>query len=365
MKKILSTFLCFFIMFALTACGNKVQPILDENGDWIHYSEEEIVSDTYYILKDDGMYYQFLNVPVAEDSLGTLYSWFCEPYDAAIPHFTAKDKLMFYSTTKRPETLTLYKMTDYAYTLGVMFQVENDTGDLKHPQIIRFTDSFNSQSPVGGVVNTFVPAEADTYITGINNHEFTGNLLVDDSFLKGLTKDTMYQLEIYCGTVRKTVNIKADTHLFLKEATYTTASYEELKSKVFEIYLPQNLAPGYYYAEGVGMFYFDGSIDDIDEDDIENMLENQGENTESTEVSEEVAEGQEYGDTDPVYTSEETDNGNDTLSDLENEADGLEGSDNTEDNQTDEVGQAEPGGDTENADEPTETNDTAESDNIE
>lgn len=296
MKKLMGLIACFMIMLTLTACGEAAEPLLDENGNWVHYSEENIVTDNYYILKDDGFYYRILNVPTGESSLGTIFAWFCEPYDAAIPHFTNKDRLMFYSDTARPSSLTLYKMTDYAYTLGAMFQTTTDTGDLKHPQVIQFTDTYNVQSPVQSVVEGALTPNATTYITGINNHEFTANLLVDDSFLKGLTKDTMYQLEVYCGTVRKTINIKADTHLFLKEATYMTSSYEELKSKVFEIYLPQNLAPGYYYAEGVGMFYYEGTLDDLDEDDIENMLEN-----ESSESSEEELE--EYGDSDDAVAT--------------------------------------------------------------
>lgn len=284
MKKLTSILMCALTVLSLTSCGSeKQQPLLDENGNWIHYSEEAIVSDNYYILKDDGMYYPLLTVPVGEDNLGSNFTWFCEPYDAAIPHFTSKDKMMYYSDTQRPKGMTLYKMTDYGYTLGIQFTVSNDTGDLKHPQIIEFANVYNGQSQVGQVVQSSVTQNATTYITGINNHEFTSNLLVNDSFLKGLTKDTMYQLEMYCGTVRKTVNIKADTHLFLQESTYTTAAYEELKSKVFEIYMPQNLAPGYYYAEDIGMFYYEGDITDIDDDVIEGILEQQTEQTQPSE----------------------------------------------------------------------------------
>ena len=284
MKRFLSALLCVFLITTLTGCSGNAEPIVDANGEVIHYNESDI-AEGYYILKDDDMYYKILNTESDTDNNGNVFLWFTEPYDAAIPRFTVKDKLLYYSEQSRPSSITLYKMTDYGYTLGIMFNVTQQEGDLKHPIVIDYSDKFNPYSQVKGVVEGAVTENATTYITGINNHEFTTTLLVDDSFLKGLTKDTMYQLEMYCGTVRKTVNIKADTHLFLQESTYVTSSYEELKAKCFEITLPSNLSPGYYYAEGVGLFYYEGTIADIDEDDIDNLL-NDSENTENTDTTE-------------------------------------------------------------------------------
>lgn len=284
MKRFLSALLCVFLITTLTGCSGSAEPIVDANGEVIHYNESDI-TEGYYILKDDDMYYKILNTESDTDNNGNVFLWFTEPYDAAIPRFTVKDKLLYYSEQSRPSSLTLYKMTDYGYTLGIMFKVTQQEGDLKHPIVIDYSDKFNPYSQVQGVVEGAVTENATTYITGINNHEFTTTLLVDDSFLKGLTKDTMYQLEMYCGTVRKTVNIKADTHLFLQESTYVTSSYEELKAKCFEITLPSNLSPGYYYAEGVGLFYYEGTIADIDEDDIDSLL-NDSENTENTNTTE-------------------------------------------------------------------------------
>lgn len=284
MKRFLSALLCVFLITTLTGCSGNAEPIVDANGEVIHYNESDI-SEGYYILKDDDMYYKILNTESDTDNNGNVFLWFTEPYDAAIPRFTVKDKLLYYSEQSRPSSITLYKMTDYGYTLGIMFNVTQQEGDLKHPIVIDYSDKFNPYSQVQGVVEGAVTENATTYITGINNHEFTTTLLVDDSFLKGLTKDTMYQLEMYCGTVRKTVNIKADTHLFLQESTYVTSSYEELKAKCFEITLPSNLSPGYYYAEGVGLFYYEGTIADIDEDDIDSLL-NDSENTEDTNTTE-------------------------------------------------------------------------------
>lgn len=305
MKRLLLTLLGVLMISTLTACGSKSAPLLDDNGEIWHYPEEQI-TEGYWILKDDGYFYKLLSVDTDTDNNGNVFIWFNEPYDAAIPRFTTKDKLMFYSETSRPSSITLYKMTDYGYTLGTMFTVENNTGDLRYPQIIGFADKTNPLSPVGDVLSTGVTGGATTYITGINNHEFTSNLLVDDSFLKGLTKDTMYQIEMYCGTVRKTVNIKADTHLFLQESTYVTSSYEELKAKCFEVLLPANLAPGYYYANDIGMFYYEGTIKDIDDDDIDSLIDDT--NDEMNPNNDEV-----IGDSDIIYNTPE----NQTLDELD------------------------------------------------
>lgn len=269
-KKIIAGILVSVLALSLVGCGSKTLSILDENGKIHHYAEGEM-PEGYTILKDDEFYYQILNMASGTDNLGNVFVWFTEPYDVAIPRLTVKDKLIFYSETARPSNITIYKMTDYGYTLGVMFEVENNDGDLNNPVIISFEGTYNTLSPVQSVVENAVTSGAVTHIIGINNHEFTNKLLVDDSFLKGLTKDTMYQLSMYCGTVLKTVNLKADTHLFLQEATYVTASYKEMRSKYFEITLPSNMSPGYYYAEGIGMFYYEGEIKEIDESEIEGI----------------------------------------------------------------------------------------------
>lgn len=304
MKKLLISVLSVFLALSLTACGNSQTKLLMDDGDWLNVTEGEMTSGTYYIYKDNEKYYNFLNVAAADDATGSKYVWFTEPYDEAIPHMTIKDKLLYYDEAKRPESITLYKLTDYGYTLGIKFNVKNDSGDAKYPQVINFSDTFNTLSPVASVIENSVPdSGATVYITEINNHDFTSNLLVNDSFLKGLTKDTMYAIGMYVGTVHKSVNVKADTHLFIQEATYTASSYQELKSKTFEIYLPANLTPGYYYADGIGMFYYEGTIENIDEEDIEKILEEEGnEPTESTDSGETFV---------PQESSEKSDNSSD------------------------------------------------------
>ena len=219
MKKLILA-LCL-IVFSLTGCSGGTKPIVDNNGDVIHVPESQI-EEGYYIQKEDGMYYQILKTDSGTDNKSNIYLWFTEPYDAAIPRFTINDKLMYYSETDRFENVTLYKMTDYGYTLGIMF--ETSEGDLKRPTQIKLAKKYNPYSKVQSVMESIETSSADTYVVGINNHEFTRNLLVDDSFLKGLTKDAMYQLGIYFGTVYKTVNIKADSHLFLQEAAYSTSA---------------------------------------------------------------------------------------------------------------------------------------------
>ena len=268
MKRFVKIIMCFVLIFSMAGCGNQNSvPLVNEDGSLIHYTEQDL-PEGYHILKDDGYYYKFLNaVTPNTDNHGNLYIWFTEDYEAAIPRFTAKDKLFYYSETARPLTITLHKFTDYGYTIGAMFTVSNNTGDIKYPRVINFSGTYNQMSPVASAVGQVVTQGATTYLTGINNYEFTSNLLVNDSFLKGLTKDTMYQISMYCGTVAKKVNLKADTHLFIQESTFTSSGYDELKAKCFEIYLPDNLTPGYYYIDSIGMFYFEGEPDFIDDDE--------------------------------------------------------------------------------------------------
>ena len=112
MKRFLSALLCVFLITTLTGCSGSAEPIVDANGEVIHYNESDI-TEGYYILKDDDMYYKILNTESDTDNNGNVFLWFTEPYDAAIPRFTVKDKLLYYSEQSRPSSLPLYMVTHW------------------------------------------------------------------------------------------------------------------------------------------------------------------------------------------------------------------------------------------------------------
>lgn len=276
-KKILSLGIAALMAVSLSACGGNDDGDIYKGSEIPSYTEREIAEGTYIKKthndqKGVDSFQPLLATPLESDNRGNFYTWFTSKYDDLIPRFQEGDQIVFYSETKRPTSYTLYRMKDMDYTLGILFNVRMNEGDINRPTIISFSGTYNEMSPVCTVVPEAIGvSSADIQITEINEKEFSTNILADDSFLKGLTAQTMYNIGFYCGTVFKQVMVKADTHLFIQENTSVTSSYVELKDKYFEIILPSNMDTGFYYMEGVGMFRYEGKTNPI-EDDMEPIV---------------------------------------------------------------------------------------------
>lgn len=305
-KRLIFGLLACLMIGTLTGCSGSGQSLMNSDGGPITYKESEL-PEGYAILKEDGLFYKPLNTMGSEDNAsddsGNVYTWFTEEYDNAIPKMSSDDKLIFYSTTSRPSSVVLYKMTDYGYTVGTTFKYGTATGDESSGiKYMQFGKVYNPFSPIESYIGQALSTEAVVSIQEINGKTFKASMLVDGTFLKGLTKDAMYKIGYYEGTIYKSINIKADSHLFLQEYSTVVSSYTELKSTYFQINIPEDLAPGYYYIDKVGMFYYQGVIVDIDAEDIEDesstgvQLNNEA-NTTQVEVEDEIP--QESSETEP------------------------------------------------------------------
>lgn len=258
-KKLIVGALALVMVLSFTGCGNKdTGPVMNKDGSIMSYSEDEIPEGLF--VKTGDKYYPLLRTGSPEEN----YRWFTK-YDNLIPEFSKDSKFVFYSNGEIPQAFNFWKMIDFGYTVGIRF-VQNQ-GALTFPSE---KELYCPSSPVGPyVVNrTFNGEIKNVRIKEVNGKEFKETMLTTDGFMKGLTKDAMYKFWYYQGTVYKSVNIKADTHVFIEDYDMSTASYIELKDKVFEINLPVGMENGYYYIDGFGMFKYTGAAEkDLISDD--------------------------------------------------------------------------------------------------
>lgn len=259
-KKILASILAVAMMFTLTACGSSQAGVqMKEDGSIMTYTEEDLPEGLY--VKSGDTYYPLLNATEA-DAAEANYQWFTE-FDQLIPEMGEDDTLILYSTSEVPQSFTFWKMTDFGYTVGIRFQQAETSKDLTFPSD---QNGYCSYSPVGTYIleTTFGGAGvSNVKIEEVNGKEFKETMLTTDGFMKGLTKDAMYKFWYYQGTVYKSVNIKADTHVFIEDYDLSTASYVELKDKFFEVNLPNGIENGYWFVEGYGMFKYSGAETDL------------------------------------------------------------------------------------------------------
>ena len=254
MKNKLMLILSILILtLTLSACSKKEEGggIVASDGGPLTYSESDLVEGIFAMK---GKKFQaLLNPPPAAQSASHI--WFTG-YDKAIPVVEKGDKLVLYSEEAVPSELEFVKLNDFGYTLGIMFPQATEDGRLTFPTT---STSYNPNSPVFKHVssNVFTGSPSAINIKEVNGKEFKETMLSVDGFMKGLTKDAMYKFYYYQGTVYKDVNIKADTHVFLKDYVLPSGSYDQLKDKTFVVNLPSSIETGYWYIEGYGMFKYE------------------------------------------------------------------------------------------------------------
>lgn len=267
-KKLLLLF-TIILSFSFVGCQKETKSIVSSDGTPLSYNESDLPQGVY-ILKDK-KYYSLLNLGT---SMTRNYIWYTG-YDKAIPTLEKGDKLIIYTPQSVPSELQFVKLNDFGYTLGIKFQKRDQDGFMSFP---RDSGSYNPTSPVSKVIGK-VNSEARgsrVDIKEVNGKEFKETMLSVDGFMKGLTKDAMYKFYYYQGTIYKDVSVKADTHVFLKDYTLPSGSYDQLKDKTFIVNLPSSIEDGFWHIEGYGMFRYIGDEDNSIKENTKTNSDNFG-----------------------------------------------------------------------------------------
>ena len=271
-RKTLGLVLSVLIMCTvLVSCGEEENGYLDKDGNIPSYEMSE-APDGYYILKrSDKRCYTALKVGGVDldDNYLNAHYWLLEDMEKAVPELTEDDQIVLLDTQLRPNSFTFVKMADYGYTVGTSFSIIDNTDDLKSPTIITFGDDVNAASPIGPYLDeklvTGHENNTNVKLTTINGKEITENMLTDGRYFKSLTKKGMYKFTYYEGTKYNDINIQADSHLFVADGTYTSTSYAEMEDQYFVIAPAPEMENGYYYMDGLGLFYYSGATKSIGE----------------------------------------------------------------------------------------------------
>lgn len=253
-KKYMYFVVLLSMLFLVTGCQKEEQKFANPDGTALSYKEDEL-PEGMFVLKDK-QYVPVLNLG-PDIMLNNTYIWFTG-YDKAIPVLEKGDKLAFYSTQTIPSELQFSRLNDFGYTVGIKFEKDKEFGNLIFPFN---AEGYNPTSPVQNYMMQAVIEQSKgstVAVKEVNGKEFKETMLSVDGFMKGLTKDAMYKFYYYQGTVYKDINIKADTHVFLKDYMLPSSSYEQLKDKIFIVNLPSSITDGYWYVEGFGMFRYVG-----------------------------------------------------------------------------------------------------------
>lgn len=224
----------------------------------------------YFVKKGDSFY------PLVDQGMSTtnegMFQWFTEPFDEIVPIFEEGDELVYISDTERPLSYEFYRMIDYGYTIGAQFNLNASDSDggwgnttSGGGTAIKFPDSggYNELSPISEYAPSVITKPAATKIVEVNSKEAKASMFTREGFMLGLTKDAFYKFNYYSGTIFSSINLKADTHLFIQEddGVFRTTSHTEQRDLYFTINLPQTMDNGFYVVEGSGLFEYQASSD--------------------------------------------------------------------------------------------------------
>ena len=264
----------------LSGCQKKstVPEGLDENYNLLPVTSIDY-QGMYYIRSADGKsYYPLSTKGISGKDEGT-YIWFTDGYEHYIPEYTEGCSLVYVNRTARPSLTTIYEMNDTGYTIGVQFEPFDELGET----CVRFTPVTCPYSPITARLGKAYAEPKATKITEINDTTFKRAMIDSYGFIHGLEANCMYKLSFYEGTVYKSVDVMADTRLFLVNTGYTSAKYIPHKNIYYEVVFPEGMPNGYYVIPDFGMFHY--NVDsNIILPDI-NIPETQVDETSETDIS--------------------------------------------------------------------------------
>ena len=248
---------------------------------------KDLTSGRYYVRSGD----KFSSVYFGTGTFktGTISSapstrrilWYKTDFEK-IPTLYTGDSLVLYSIPSFNEDFTFERFRDIGYSVGLCGFSITKTGRLQL--------SVTKNNP-----NTYPGGDTDALLN-LNNEKvivdsFGGVPLrfskqkEDDSFsylsdygtIQGLTRDNVYEADIYDGTIQNVYNFKADVRILGSFETAHGIDYTFKSKKLIEIEIPEWFNSGYYLINGQGLFrYVKGdSYDDSTDFNIPNVNPNE------------------------------------------------------------------------------------------
>lgn len=255
-KKLISILLSLIMSFSLVACGGDDAPFATKNGEILEFSDTENLRDGYYLKKNSGIINPLLTKGV--QTIGAEPVVMYSNFDNLIPTYNAGDELIFKSKENFPadEGVKFTKLKDIGYTVGTNFITQLDEKGDEIDSKIFFGSQTNPYSPIADYLEAAMGSNYRNYqLLEVNGQEFKPNLLSRAGFLQGLSKDALYQFKYYKGTIYKSVEVKADSHVMEAKREINGPNMQKNKSDYFTVKIPEDLEQGYYLINDTALFY--------------------------------------------------------------------------------------------------------------
>lgn len=255
-KKLIATIL--LAVTVLSGCSNPLDNIIvnEEETTYDGVVSETTATDGIYVLKEDGTLYE-LNT-VGQNYSGTTTSadskrlcWYTND-SKVIPTLSSGDELIIYSQSELENEYSIEQFEDAGYSFGISGITIADDGyaqaDFGSDYLassslyIQLMQNFNS-----GVVN----------IATINGNSVTKDYLSSAGTFYNLEKGKAYTLECYQGTYYASLDVTADTRVFISINTDVITDIEYTKENYAIFHMPSYAESGYYNINGAGMFYYE------------------------------------------------------------------------------------------------------------
>ncbi|MGN0240509.1 MAG: hypothetical protein ACI4CS_02375 [Candidatus Weimeria sp.] len=302
-KKILSLFLAAAMTVTVfTGCGQKKKDTSTEIK--VHATKSELEDGCIYVRHKDGTFDQVY--PGENDKAKkTNIFWFKSDFKK-IPHLVQGngDTLVYYSTSDVEAKFTFQRYYDLGYSVGICgmtpdkktgrYSISTDKDDFNtYPgssadEILKTANDNKTAviASIGGkeikreVTNTddaSTDTESDTTDTtdentdgtttdessadGSGTDKVSSEMVTKYGTIKNLTKNALYTVVTYNGSIRKSVNIRANVRILGYAGKYVSSSYSYGTGddgNLITIGIPQWFNTGYYTIQTdkttVGMF---------------------------------------------------------------------------------------------------------------
>ncbi len=183
--------------------------------------------------------------------------WLDEEEIDLVPTCYEGDEVILRSDTYRPEEFQLERFFDQGWTFGIYGMEEDATGRYVIKTNLEDDDEKHTFFPLSEAFD-MAKTLPDTTITidKIGGNELRSANISASGFVSNLSKNNVYDLEVYVGTKAHNIQLKADSKPLVSMENFTLTEYSLENSYIAIIKLPSYLKTGYYLIDGVGIFRY-------------------------------------------------------------------------------------------------------------
>lgn len=238
--------------------------------------------------------------------------WMLAKNDDKIPTLRKGDELIFKSQEKLPDKLTLEHFYDHGVSVGIYGLYRNI--DNIDQYIVKAQDGCgikngSTMSFAKGAFESDADEPPAVSIAKLGKQNITKDDVSKSGTIKGLKRNSWYEMEVYIGTKRYVKKVQADTRIFssMEKSTFECEGYEFVKDGVMKIKLPEYLKTGYYSINDFGIFKY-VNPEDGEKNKNESIIQydDKGEETFNPAKKDEDAPDVEYSDYDSVQDKTST-----------------------------------------------------------